>query len=84
MITLASTQKTEENTQDHTRNHANGKTEEHTKAEEKKKIEDKDAELIELESNFYKRVSAKSVELEGIGKEEEAEIERHRHLFEMQ
>ena len=34
----------------------------------KKKIEDKDAELIELESNFYKRVSAKSVELEGIGK----------------
>jgi len=40
--------------------------------------------LEELESDFYKRVSAKSVELEGIGPDEEAEIERHRHLYEMQ
>ena len=49
----------------------------------KRRIEEKDAELVELEAKFYKRVSAKSVELEGIGKDEEEEIERHRHLFEM-
>ncbi len=46
-------------------------------------IDDKDRELEELETDFYKRVSAKSVELEGIGPEQEAEIERHRHLYEM-
>lgn len=50
----------------------------------KRKIDAKDKELAELEDNFYKRVSSKAVELEGIGPEQEAEIERHRHLFEMQ
>ena len=50
----------------------------------KQAIEDKDQELVELETDFYKRVSKKAVELEGIGPEEEAEIERHKHLFEMQ
>lgn len=50
----------------------------------KRKIDLKDKELVELEQNFYKRVSSKAVELEGIGPEQEAEIERHRHLFEMQ
>ena len=50
----------------------------------KKKIEDKDKELQQLEKSFYDRVSSKAVELEGIGPEEEKEIERHRHLFEMQ
>ncbi len=49
----------------------------------KRMIDEKDQELEELESDFYKRVSAKSVELEGIGPEQEAEIERHRHLYEM-
>lgn len=50
----------------------------------KRKIDEKDKELEELESQFYKKVSSKAVELEGIGPEQEAEIERHRHLFEMQ
>jgi len=50
----------------------------------KRKIDEKDQELIKLETDFYKRVSSKAVELEGIGPEEEKEIERHRHLFEMQ
>ena len=50
----------------------------------KRKIDEKDQELIKLEDDFYKRVSSKAVELEGIGPEEEKEIERHRHLFEMQ
>lgn len=35
----------------------------------KRKIENKDKELEQLESDFYKRVSAKAVELEGIGPE---------------
>ena len=50
----------------------------------KRKIEAKDKELEKLESDFYQRVSSKAVELEGIGPEQEAEIERHKHLFEMQ
>ena len=50
----------------------------------KRKIDLKDKELQDLETDFYKRVSSKAVELEGIGPEQEAEIERHRHLFEMQ
>ena len=50
----------------------------------KRKIEEKDRELETLEEDFYKRVSSKSLELEGIGPEQEAEIERHRHLYEMQ
>jgi len=36
-----------------------------------------------METDFYKKVSSKAVELEGIGPDQEAEIERHRHLFEM-
>jgi len=47
-------------------------------------IDAKDKELEKLESDFYKRVSSKSMELEGIGPEQEAEIERHHHLYEMQ
>lgn len=50
----------------------------------KRLIDEKDEELKTLEDDFYKRVSSKSVELEGIGPEQEAEIDRHRHLFEMQ
>ena len=50
----------------------------------KRRIEEKDRQLEKLESDFYKKVSSKSVELEGIGPDQEAEIERHRHLFEMQ
>lgn len=50
----------------------------------KQLIDEKDEELKALESDFYKRVSSKSLELEGIGPEQEAEIERHTHLFEMQ
>ena len=50
----------------------------------KRKIDEKDKELEKLESAFYKKVSSKAVELEGIGPDQEAEIERHRHLFEMQ
>lgn len=49
----------------------------------KRRIEEKDRQLEKLESDFYKKVSSKSVELEGIGPDQEAEIERHRHLFEM-
>lgn len=50
----------------------------------KRLIDEKDEELKTLEDDFYKRVSSKSLELEGIGPEQEAEIDRHRHLFEMQ
>ena len=49
----------------------------------KKKIEDQDRQLEKLESDFYKTVSSKALELEGIGPEQEAEIERHTHLYEM-
>ena len=49
----------------------------------KRLIDEKDEELKTLEDDFYQRVSSKSVELEGIGPEQEAEIDRHRHLFEM-
>ena len=35
----------------------------------KRKIENKDKQLEELETDFYKRVSSKAVELEGIGPE---------------
>jgi hypothetical protein len=49
----------------------------------KRLIDEKDRELEELEEDFYKRVSSKSMELEGIGPDQEAEIERHRHLYEM-
>ena len=37
-----------------------------------------------LEEDFYKRVSSKALELEGIRPEQEKEIERHHHLYEMQ
>lgn len=50
----------------------------------KKLIESSDRELEILEADFYKQVSSKSMELEGIGPDQEAEIDRHRHLFEMQ
>ena len=49
-----------------------------------RKITERTKELEVLEHDFYKRVSAMSVELEGIGPEQEEELERHRHLYEMQ
>ena len=49
----------------------------------KRLIDEKDEELKALEDQFYNRVSSKSVELEGIGPEQEAEIDQHKHLFEM-
>ena len=49
----------------------------------KRLIDEKDEELKTLEDEFYNKVSSKSVELEGIGPEQEAEIDQHRHLFEM-
>lgn len=48
------------------------------------KINNKTWEINHLTEEFYKRVSSTSIELEGIGPEQEAEIERHRHLYEMQ
>jgi len=49
----------------------------------RRKINENQNELEGLEKEFYSKVSSKAVELEGVGKEEDAEIERHRHLFEM-
>ena len=50
----------------------------------KRKIDEKEDELNGLEKEYYKRTSAKALELEGIGPEQEQEIERHRHLYEIQ
>lgn len=36
-----------------------------------------------LESEYYSRVSSKALELEGVGPEDEQEIDRHRHLYEI-
>lgn len=43
-----------------------------------------DTELNQIELEFYRRVNAHSVELEGISDQHEQEIDKHRHLFEMQ
>ena len=40
-------------------------------------------EISDLTDKFFKGVNNRAVELEGIGKDEEAEIERHRHLYEI-
>ena len=49
----------------------------------KRKIEDKENEILKLEGEFYKRTSAKAMELEGINNELDNEIDRHKHLYEM-
>ena len=49
----------------------------------KRKIEDKENEILRLEGEFYKRTSAKAMELEGINNELDEEIDRHKHLYEM-
>lgn len=36
-----------------------------------------------LEQEFYRSANAKAIELEGIGKKEEKEMDRHRHLYEI-
>lgn len=36
-----------------------------------------------LEQDFYRSANAKAIELEGIGKNEEKQMERHRHLYEI-
>ena len=45
---------------------------------------EKTKELEGLEEQFYSKVSSVSLELEGIGEKQEEELERHRHLYEMQ
>ena len=49
-----------------------------------RKIMEKTKELEGLEEQFYSKVSSVSLELEGIGEKQEEELERHRHLYEMQ
>jgi predicted nucleic acid-binding Zn-ribbon protein len=49
-----------------------------------RKIMEKTQELEGLEEQFYGKVSSVSLELEGIGEKQEEELERHRHLYEMQ
>ena len=50
----------------------------------KRKIEDRTNELDGLEAEYYKRVSTVALELEGIDDAAEKEIERHRHLYELE
>ena len=50
----------------------------------KRKIDEKTKELETMEEEYYQRTSAVSMELEGVGPEQEKNIERHRHLYEME
>lgn len=47
------------------------------------KLNSKDKLLAELEAKYYKGINTKALELEGITEDQDREIERHRHLYEM-
>jgi len=49
----------------------------------KRKIDEKSTEFEELETEYYSQVSKVQLELEGIGPEQDKEIEQHRHRYEM-
>ena len=40
-------------------------------------------QIKDLETEFNQLANAKAIELEGIGKKEEGQMERHKHLYEI-